>query len=119
MRKDAQGHTVLTFAPDNLLALEGILYDDGPVVRFEGWLTEPSTVVGCRGCEKQPLHAVFRGGGRNWQGLLTFQNYYAPHAPPTPPPPDVRIEEANDRYPLVLELRRAYPEGAPADAVTR
>lgn len=109
VRKDAQGHTVLTFAPDNLLPLEGILYDDGPVVRFEGWLTEPSELVGCRGCEKQPLYAVFRGGSRNWQGLLTFQNYYAPHAPPKPPPADVRIEEANDRYPLVLELRRAEP----------
>ena len=109
VREDERGHTVLTFAPDNLLALEGILYDDGPVVRFEGWLTEPSTIVGCRGCERRPLHAVFRGDGRRWQGLLTFWNYYAPHTPPPLQPADVRIEDANDRYPLVLELRRASP----------
>lgn len=112
VRKDAQGHTVLTFASDNLLALEGILYDDGPVVRLDGWLNEPSTVVGCADCQKQPLRAVLRGTGKNWQGLLLFRNYYLPAEPPELPPANVRIEEANDRFPLELQLRRAYPEGS-------
>lgn len=107
VRKDDAGHTLLRFAPDNLLGLEGVLYDDGSVVRFEGWLTEPSTIVGCRGCERQPLHAIFRGGGRSWKGLLQFRNYYDPHAPPAPPAPDASFETANDRFPLVLELREA------------
>jgi hypothetical protein len=105
VRTDAKGHTLLRFAPDNLLALEGVLYDDGPVVRFEGWLYEPSTVVGCKGCEKQPLHAVFRGGGNRFQGLLTFQNYYDPYVPPAPPKADEKIETSLDRFPLVLEYR--------------
>jgi hypothetical protein len=98
VRKNAAGHTFLEFARDNLLGLEGVLADDGPVVRFEGWLTEPSTIVGCRGCERQPLHAVFRGAGNRWKGLLTFQNYHDPYAPPEPPPANVGFEDADDRF---------------------
>lgn len=104
VRQDAQGHTLLEFGPGNLLRLAGVLFDDGPVVRFEGWLTEPSDLVGCPGCEKQPLHAVFRGAGSNFQGLLTFRNYHDPHVPPPVPDPNVEIEEANDRYPVTLSL---------------
>ena len=105
--KNEKGHTLLRFAPDNLLALEGVLYDDGPVVRFEGWLNEPSTVVGCKGCEKQPMHAVFRGAGNRWQGLLRFRDYYDPYTPPELPAPDEKIESADDRFPMVLEFRAA------------
>jgi WD40 repeat protein len=105
VEQDPKGHTLLRFASDNLLALEGVLYDDGPVVRFEGWLYEPSTVVGCKGCEQQPLHAVFRGAGNRWQGLLKFRNYYDPHVPPEPPGADEKPESAGDRFPVVLEFR--------------
>ncbi|HEX6275484.1 MAG TPA: hypothetical protein VFZ53_20730, partial [Polyangiaceae bacterium] len=105
VEKDARGHTLLRFGSGNLLDLEGVLYDDGPVVRFEGWLTAPSTIVGCKGCEKQPLHAVFRGGGNRYQGLLTFRNYYDPYVPPELPRADEKIEAAIDRFPVVLEFR--------------
>jgi hypothetical protein len=110
--KNEKGHTLLRFAPDNLLALEGVLYDDGSVVRFEGWLNEPSTVVGCGGCEKQPMHAVFRGAGKRWQGLLRFRDYFDPHTPPELPAAGDKIEAADDRFPMVLELR------APAKGAT-
>jgi hypothetical protein len=108
--KNDKGHTLLRFASDNLLALEGVLFDDGPVVRFEGWLYEPSTVVGCKGCEKQPMHAVFRGAGNRWQGLLKFRDYYDPYTPPDPPAADEKIEAADDRFPVVLEFRAAPAE---------
>ena len=105
VQKDPKGHTLLRFAPDNLLALEGVLFDDGPVVRFEGWLYEPSTVVGCDGCEKQPLHAVLRGSGNRFQGLLAFRNYYDPYVPPELPNADEKMEAADDRFPVILEFR--------------
>jgi hypothetical protein len=107
VRRDANGHTLLSFAPDNLLPLEGIVYDDGPVVRFEGWLTEPSTIVDCKGCAQQSLHGVLRGNGTHFEGLLTFRNYWDPYVPPTPPEANVKIEEAADRFPLVLQFRQA------------
>jgi hypothetical protein len=105
VEKDAKGHTRLRFGPGNLLELEGVLYDDGPVVRLEGWLTAPSTIVGCDGCEKQPLHAVLRGGGDRYQGFLKFRNYYDPYVPPEPPGADEKIAAAIDRFPVVLEFR--------------
>jgi WD40 repeat protein len=109
VQKDAKGHTLLKFGPGNLLDLEGVLYDDGPVVRFEGWLLDRSLVGGCEGCEKQPLHAVLRGTGSRFQGLLKFRAYYDPYTPPELPAADEPIEAADDRFPLVLELR-APPE---------
>lgn len=111
VRKGPEGHTLLEFAPDNLLGLQGVLYDDGDVVRFEGWLTEPSSVVGCQGCEQQPMHAVFRGSGKSWKGLLKFRNYYDPYSLPEPPEPDVKFEAANDRFPLMLQFREPLPGG--------
>ena len=105
VKKDAAGRTRLEFSADNLLHLGGILWDDGPALRFEGKLLSPSTVIDCPGCERQPLHAVFRGGQGRYQGLLTFRTYYDPLVPLPLPPLDARIEEANDRYPLVLEYK--------------
>lgn len=116
VERTESGHTLLEFAPDNLLGLKGVLYDDGAVVRFEGWLTEPSSIVGCPGCERQPLHAVFRRGGGGWQGLLTFRNYYTPHVPPEPPAPDATIEAAIDRFPVLLQYRGALPAPPAAPA---
>jgi hypothetical protein len=105
--KDDKGHTLLKFAPDNLIELEGVLYDDGPVVRFEGWGPPRSLITDCRGCERQSLHAIFRGGAQRYQGLLKFRNYYDPYIPPEPPAADEKLEESGDRYPLVLEFRSA------------
>lgn len=100
---DGDGRTRLEFAADNLLHLAGVLWDDGPAVRFEGKLLTPSTLIDCPGCEKEPLHAVFRGQNGKYTGLLTFRKYHDPHVPAPMPPLDVKIEEANDRYPLVLQ----------------
>jgi hypothetical protein len=47
--RTAEGHTLLEFHSDNLLGLRGVLYDDVPVVRYEAWLTAPSTIVDCAG----------------------------------------------------------------------
>lgn len=109
--QDASGHTLLEFTPGNLLSLKGVVYDDGPVVRFEGWLTEPSTLIDCRGCTRQPIHGVLRGNGGRYRGVISFRNYRDPYAPPPLPSPDVKIEEAEDRYPVELVIG-APPTGA-------
>lgn len=98
---DAQGHTLLEFHAGNLLSLRGVLYDDGPVVRFEGWLTDAGG-LGCNTCAQQPLHAVFRGSGTAWQGLLLYKGHFDPLVTPDLPAADVVIEEAIDRFPLKL-----------------
>jgi hypothetical protein len=103
--RTAEGHTLLEFHSDNLLGLRGVLYDDGAVVRYEAWLTEPSPLVACLGCERQPLHGVLRGTGGRYKGLLTFRNYYDPHVPPPLPEADATIEDANDRFELVLNYK--------------
>jgi hypothetical protein len=103
--KDDKGHTRLKFGPDNLIELQGVLYDDGPVVRFEGWGQPGSLAADCRGCEKQALLAVFRGGPQRYQGLLAFRNYYDPYTPPEPPAADEKLEDVDDRFPMVLEFR--------------
>jgi len=107
---DELGRTRLEFAADNLLHLGGILWDDGPAIRFEGKLLSPSSVINCAGCEEQPLHAVFRGAHGRYEGLLTFRNYHDPLVPLPIPPLDVRIEEANDRYPVVLQYLGPLPK---------
>lgn len=101
VERDERGHTILEFSKDNLLGLRGVLYDDGPVVRFEGWLTEGGS-LGCANCVQQPLHAVFRGGGSSWQGLLIYRGHFDPWVPSELPAADAVFEEAIDRFPLVL-----------------
>jgi hypothetical protein len=122
------GHVMLEVMEGNLIAMKGVLYDDGPVVRFEGWPTEkrpfgcfscqercfirPET-CGCQprapeqiaGCLRQPLHAVFRGKGRTWQGVLLYRGYYDDQIPVEPPPRSVAFEEGNDRYTILLKQR--------------
>lgn len=96
------GHTLLEFDKENLLGIRGVLYDDGPVTRFEGWLTDGGG-LGCGNCSQQPLHAVFRGKDPKWQGLLLYRGHYDPFTEIDPPKADAIIEEAIDRFPLVLE----------------
>lgn len=107
--RTAEGHTLLEFHPDNLLGLRGVLYDDGPVVRYEAWLTEPSTIVGCAGCEQQPLYGMLRGNGGRYKGLLTFRNYYDPRVPPPLPDANAVIEDAKDRFELILNYKGPLP----------
>lgn len=104
MEKDARGHTLLEFSKDNLLGIRGVLYDDGPVVRFEGWLTEGGT-LGCDGCQYEPIHGVLKGKGNNWEGVLLYRKHFDPLVPHEPPGDDLTIEEAIDRYPVVLKRR--------------
>ncbi len=118
VKRDSSGHTMLQVHAGNLLELRGVVYDDGPVVRFEGWLTRPSNLLECRGCELQPIYGVLRGGGRNFSGLLTFRNYYDPYVPPELPPSDAKMEEANDRYPFVLQLVKTLPSPRPRGPLT-
>lgn len=106
VEKLPSGHTWLRFAPDNLFALGGVLYDDGPVTRFEGTFLEPSQVLDCPDCEKQPIHGVLQGSGKKLEGLLVFRTYYDPSIPPALPPPNVAIVEMNDRFFVELALRK-------------
>ncbi len=102
---DAGGHTLLEFASDNLFGLKGVLYDDGSVTRYEAWLTEPSSLYDCEGCEKQPIFGFFRGTGSNFSGLLLLRNVYDDRSAPPQPAGDTKIEEADDRLPLSLQYR--------------
>lgn len=107
---DSRGHTLLEFAKDNLFGLKGVLYDDGSVTRYEAWLTEPSNIYDCRECEKQPIHAVFRGTGNNFTGILLLKNIYDERSAPPQPAADIKFEEADDRMPLTLQYRGPLTE---------
>ncbi|MBN1609195.1 MAG: hypothetical protein JW940_21375 [Polyangiaceae bacterium] len=109
--QDERGHTLLEFMPTNLLGVTGVVHDDGSVARFEGWLTRPSTLIDCEGCDRQPIHGLLRGDGRSYRGVLTFRNYYDPHRAPAPPAVDVKIEEALDRYPVELRYQGPLRDG--------
>lgn len=100
------GHTWLRFEPGNLFSLAGIVYDDGDVIRFEGSLTEPSSVMDCRDCEKQPVLGVLRGKGDHLEGMLVFRTYYDPMVSPELPEKNIVIEEANGRFPIELKRRK-------------
>lgn len=106
VRVDPEGRTWLSFGHDNLIDPIGVLYDDGDVVRFEGQLQSPSTVVECSaGCGPNLVHAVLRGTPKKLRGVLVFQNYPESLVPLEVPPADVKVEEAMDRFPIVLEYR--------------
>lgn len=102
---DADGRTVLTFHSGNLLSLRGVLYDDGPVVRYEAALLSKASVIDCEGCDRQPLEGFFRGQGNQFEGLLTFRTVYDRFTRPERPPPTAPIEEGSDRFPLTLRYR--------------
>lgn len=110
VERDAAGHTILTFESDNLLSLRGVVYDDGPVVRFEAALVDKSNVVDCDGCERQPLLGVFRGDRGHYEGLLTFRTLFDPYTLPEAPRPDVPLEEASDRFYMQLRARGSTAE---------
>jgi hypothetical protein len=108
--RDAQGHTQLQFARGNLLQLDAVVFDDGPALRFEAWPTEESSLLQCRGCERQPLHGLLRGDGNSFKGVLMFRNYYDPYVLPPAPALDVKLEEGLDRFPIELQYRGPLPQ---------
>ena len=107
--KKHNGHFLLAFGEGTLLELRGVLYDDGPVVRYEAWLTKPDSIIACEGCERQPLHGVFRGAGREFRGVFKFRRYYSPCVPLTPPKQDVKFEEADDPNCSPLSSKKPLP----------
>jgi hypothetical protein len=106
--RDARGHTLLEFDKHNLVGLKGVVYDDGPVLRYVAWQTA-SSVIDCQGCERQPVYGVLRGNGRNYRGILQFRSYYDPYVLPEMPSASFKQEEADDRFGLTLQFRRALP----------
>lgn len=107
--RETGGYTVLSFGAGNLLELDAVVFADGDVTRLSGWLTQESSIVGCRGCEKQPIHGLLRGSGNNWKGVLTFRNYYDPYVLPPRPAADVKLEESLDSFPIELHYRGEGP----------
>lgn len=105
VERDSEGRTILTFE-EGLLHLRGVLYDDGPIVRYEASLLDAKSVIACEGCTRQPLEGIFRGERGSYEGLLTFRTMYDPYSSPPRPPANVKIEEASDRFPMVLVYRR-------------
>jgi hypothetical protein len=103
--KNGVGQTVLSFGSENLLPLDAIVSDDGPVLRLVGALREPSLLYDCKGCDRQPILGVLRGGPRRYEGVIVLRPYYDPYVPPEAPAADAASEEDIDRYPIVLEAR--------------
>ena len=126
---DPKGHVMLEVGKGNLIATRGVLYNDGDVVRFEGWPTEqrpfgcfscqercfvqPDTCA-CRprpaeriaGCLRQPLHAVFRGQGHTWHGVMVHRSYYDEYVHADLPSPSVTSETGLDRFSVELRWLR-------------
>ncbi|MCC6217572.1 MAG: hypothetical protein IT376_22125 [Polyangiaceae bacterium] len=128
VEKDDAGRTLLTVEEGNLIAVRGVLYDDGPVVRFEGWLTEqrpfgcftcqercfvdPSGCVcqelaaeASRRCVGQPMKAELRGAGAHWRGPLHHTHYWNRYEGDGPNRHVVGYETTAERYELRLEGR--------------
>ncbi len=95
---DAAGHTLLEIDDGNLVPASGVLFDDGPVVRFEGWLTGkrpfgcfacqdrcfldpsgcacvPLPAAASRACLAQPVRVELSGAGSRWHGTLEYDHY--------------------------------------------
>jgi len=123
------GHVMLEVMKGNLLELRGVLYDDGPVVRFEGWPTAarpfkcfhcqercfldpsachctPAQIERTASCLGQPVHAVLKGRGRTWNGVVIWRDYYDAAVHAGIPPRNVVFEDGLDRFKVLLKLRR-------------
>jgi len=97
VRVDPQGHTILTI-PEGLIALEGVIYDEGDVVHFDGWPTE-ARPFGCFSCDPrctvdpsscmcdelppaasahclaQPVTFELKRKGDGWRGMMNYTTY--------------------------------------------
>jgi hypothetical protein len=94
------GRTFLEVSEGNLLAMRGVLWDEGATIQFEGFLLEeqpfgctscqdrcyaypgscacdPLPAEAIRECLQQPLRITFRAVGKGrYQGLLDYSVYY-------------------------------------------
>ena len=125
VEKLESGHVILEVKEGNLLGMRGLLYDDGAVVRFEGWTTEerpfkcftcqdrcfiqPQTctcrsgaIERTRSCLRQPVHAAFKGAGRHWKGVIVYHDYFDEHLPPLPPPANFAFQDNNNQFTIEL-----------------
>jgi len=97
VRVDPKGHTMLTI-PQSLIALEGVIYDEGDVVHFDGWQTEERP-FGCFSCDPrctvdpsscmcdelppaasahcraQPITFELQRKGSGWRGTMNYTSY--------------------------------------------
>jgi hypothetical protein len=97
VRTDPKGHTMLTI-PQALIALEGVIYDEGDVVHFDGWQTEerpfgcfscaprcsvePSSCMcdelppaASAHCMAQPITFELKRKGKGWRGMMNYTTY--------------------------------------------
>jgi len=128
VEKDPTGHVLLEVEPGNLIGMRGVLQDDGPAVRFEGWLTErrPFGCFGCqercfvhpgscfcvplvleasRECMLQPLVIRFKGGGGSWKGKLDYKTYYNHYDHGTDPPTPVGFDVEQESFEVLLRRK--------------
>jgi hypothetical protein len=122
---DAAGHTILQ-APLGLIAIEGVLYDEGEELRFDGWPMEPRP-FGCFSCDErctidpsscvctelpaaasahcvaQPITFSLKRGKAGWKGSLRWGSYYSRYegAPPGRRQVGYEIEPLT----MIVELR--------------
>lgn len=129
VEKDDTGRTLLTIDEGNLIAARGVLWDDGAVVRFEGWLTEQRP-FGCFACQErcfvepagcacvelateasrrclgQPMRAELRGAGGAWRGQLHHEHYWNRYEGEGAARHVAGWETTAERYELRLERAR-------------
>ncbi|HNS97121.1 MAG TPA: WD40 repeat domain-containing protein [Polyangiaceae bacterium] len=128
VQKDSAGHVLLEVLEGNIIPMRGVLFDDGPVVRFEGASTavRPFACMACqdrcylfddscscrpeppdriRQCLSQPLHAVFRKVGNRWQGVLAYALSQDDILNPVPLPADAPFSDSRGRFTIELIAR--------------
>jgi len=128
VEQDPTGHVMLEVEQGNLIGMRGVLLNDGPAVRFEGWLTErrPFGCIGCqdrcfinpgtcgcipmafeaiRECLAQPLGIKFKGGGGSWRGKLEYKTYYNRYDHSTEPPTPVGYETEHNTFEVLLRRK--------------
>ena len=94
---DPKGHSILTI-PESLIALQGVIYDEGNIVHFDGWPTEerpfgcftclPRCAVDPSSCEcdelppsasahcvAQPVTFDLKRSGSGWRGKVHYTTY--------------------------------------------
>jgi len=122
---DGEGRTILKM-PLALISIEGVLYDEGKELRFEGWPAEPRP-FGCFSCDErcsidpsacactelptaasahclaQPINLSLRREKGGWKGSLRWGAYYSRYegAPPGRRQVGYEIEPLT----MVVELR--------------
>ncbi len=132
VRIDDRGHTRLS-VPEALIAIEGVLYDDGSTVRFDGWPTEsrpfgcfscspecaqnPSS-CGCREldaagsahCLAQPITFDLERRGKGWRGKMSYNLYYNRYEGTPPKRRVTGYEFENQSFVVQIQPAKAPPK---------